>query len=210
MDLACGKSYLSFVLYYYITEKLGSTCEITGLDKMEGVIDASTKTALALGYKNMKFIKTDLEEYNHQGKNPTLCISLHACDIATDYALFAAIKSRANAILCVPCCHRELLAENYEIEALSGNVLKHNALKEKFSAIFTESLRMLLLESCGYKTSITEYVSPLDTPKNLLIKAVYNGNRKEKENAKDEYLKLKELCRCNITLGKLLEEEGII
>jgi len=205
LDLACGKSYLSFVLYYYITEKLGSACEITGLDRMESVIKSSKGIADSLGYKNMKFIAADLEKYQHSGNRPTLCISLHACDTATDYALYAAVKAKAKAILFVPCCHRELLVKKFEIPELSKTIFRHSAIKEKFSALFTESLRILLLESCGYKASVTEYVSPLDTPKNLLIKAVYQGNKNEAIRASQEYENLKDLYGCDITLGNLLE-----
>jgi hypothetical protein len=208
LDLACGKSYLSFVLNYYIREKLSYPCEFIGLDRMDEAIDASVALAAKLKYSNMTFTKIDLEKYEHAKEAPALCISLHACDTATDYGIFTAIKSGSRSIICVPCCQKELLTSDFSFDELDGNILKHGLLKERFSSLLTDSMRLLLMEACGYKTSIMEYISPLDSPKNILIKGIKVGSINRK--SLDEYHRLKDQHKCDITLGKLLKTSGII
>lgn len=208
LDLACGKSYLSFVLNYYIREKLSYPCEFIGLDRMDEAIEASVALAAKLRYTNMTFTKIDLEKYEHTREAPALCISLHACDAATDYGIFTAIKSGSKSIICVPCCQKELLTSDFSFDELNGNVLKHGLLKERFSSLLTDSMRLLLMESCGYKTSIMEYISPLDSPKNILIKGIKSANINRK--SLDEYHRLNSQHNCDITLGKLLKTFGMI
>ncbi|MBE6935904.1 MAG: SAM-dependent methyltransferase [Ruminococcaceae bacterium] len=186
LDCGCGKSYLSFVLNYFIRDVLRRRCRITGVDIAPGVIEASRKTAEQLGYANMEFICADLRTY--QADRPSMVISLHACDTATDMAMGLAVRSGAKSIACVPCCHHELLGQ-YQFPGLSA-ITRHGVFAARFNDLFTDGLRMLKLESMGYKTSVVEYISPLDTPKNLLITArkVADSN----PEAKREY---DELCR---------------
>ena len=175
LDCACGKSYLSFALYYYFREVLGMDCTVTGLDISEQVVEASRKTAGRLGYKKMNFMTADLREYLHRSDPPDLCISLHACDVATDYAISTGITNRARAILCVPCCQKELLTSRYRVPELEHSLMNYGILKARFSDLMTDAVRALVLEACGYECRVTEYLSPLDSPKNLLISAVYTG-----------------------------------
>ncbi|MHB8964265.1 MAG: class I SAM-dependent methyltransferase, partial [Saccharofermentanales bacterium] len=177
LDCACGKSYLSFVLYFYIREVLGLECSVTGLDISEAVIEASRRTAANLGYTGMKFMTADLRTYRHQGAPLSLCISLHACDVATDYAIYTGIVNKAGAIMCVPCCHKELLTSGYKVEELSRSIFRSGIFKARFSDLMTDAIRVLTLEDYGYDVSATEYISPLDSPKNLLLSAVYTGRR---------------------------------
>ncbi len=181
LDCGCGKSYLGFVLNYFIRDVLHRRCRITGVDIAPGVIDASRKTAEQLGYANMEFVCADLREY--RANHPSMVISLHACDTATDMAMGLAVRSGAKNIACVPCCHHELL-DQLRFPGLEP-ITRHGVFAARFNDLFTDGLRVLKLESVGYKTSVVEYISPLDTPKNLLILArrISDGN----PDAKREY-----------------------
>ena len=182
LDCACGKSYLSFVMNYYLHEVLRRRCRVIGVDINEHVIEESRAMAKRLGYHNMVFQCADLRTYQPP-KNVTAVISLHACDIATDLALSTAIRARAKYIACVPCCHKELL-DQYRLPGLEP-LTKFGVFKARFNDVLTDSMRALKLEAEGYKVSVVEYISPLDTPKNLLIRAVRTG--KVNTRARQEY-----------------------
>ncbi|MFQ6841270.1 MAG: class I SAM-dependent methyltransferase [Agathobaculum sp.] len=182
LDCACGKSYLSFVMNYYLHEVLHRRCRVIGVDINEHVIEESRAMAKRLGYHNMVFQCADLRTYRPP-KNVTAVISLHACDIATDLALATAIRARAKYIACVPCCHKELL-DRYTLPGLEP-LTRFGVFKARFNDVLTDSMRALKLEAEGYKVSVVEYISPLDTPKNLLIRAVRTG--KVNTRARQEY-----------------------
>ena len=182
LDCACGKPYLSFVMNYYLHEVLHRRCRVIGVDIKEHVIDESRAMAKRLGYHNMSFQCADLRVYQPP-KNVTAVISLHACDIATDLALATALRARAKYIACVPCCHKELL-DQYTMPGLEP-LTRHGVFKARFNDVLTDSMRALKLEAEGYKVSVVEYISPLDTPKNLLIRAVRTG--RENRRAKADY-----------------------
>ncbi len=185
LDLACGKSYLSFVLNYYLRDVLKKRCKVIGVDISENVIEKSKKIAKELDYNNMEFICADLRTFSPP-KNVTAVISLHACDIATDLALGTAINAGAKYIACVPCCHKELL-DTYKIPELMP-ILKHGIFKARMNDLLTDGLRALKLEAKGYKVSVVEYISPLDTPKNLLIRAEKTSEINEEAAAQYENL----------------------
>lgn len=193
VDCACGKSYLSFVLNYYIKDVLKINCRFTGIDISEGVIQASRGIAKRLGYRNMNFVKGDIRQliYEEEGVGaiePDLVVSLHACDTATDYALAYGIRSRARGIVAVPCCHSELLSQ-YRYEPFR-EILKQGVLKARMADVLTDGLRCMILEAFGYKVSAVEYVSPLDTPKNLLIQATrVSGFNRTKYKACEDLVK---------------------
>lgn len=199
LDCACGKSYLSFVLNYYIKEVLKKKCYFIGIDYSETVIKASKKMADNLGYKNMDFIKEDLTNYT-PNKEIDLVISLHACDTATDMAIGLGIRAKSKAIVVVPCCHKELLGQ-YKYEVLDP-IIKHGVFKARFADLLTDGMRTLMLEARGYETSVVEYISPLDTPKNLMIRAVKKKEKNEK--ALNEYEELKAKFSVEPTLEKLI------
>lgn len=188
LDCACGKSYLSFVLNYYITYQLEKKCRVIGVDHAESVIAASRAIARELGYHNMEFIAADLRAYTPPA-GVTAVISLHACDIATDLALITAVRAGARYIACVPCCHKELL-DQYRIDALEP-LLRQGVFRARMNDLLTDSMRALWLESRGYRVSAVEYISPLDTPKNLLIRAERTGL--ENQKAAQEYQNLRHL-----------------
>lgn len=169
IDCACGKSYLSFVLNYYIKEVMGRRCYFTGLDYNPTVIEASKRMAEELGYKNMTFIQTDIGKYVPE-ESFDLLLTLHACDTATDLALNFAINQNISHIVCVPCCHREMNS-CYSLPGFEP-VMKYGILKARIADCLTDALRAEYLEAVGYDVSIVEYISPLDTPKNLMMRAV--------------------------------------
>lgn len=202
-DLACGKSYLSFVLNFYLRDKLQVPCQVHGVDISAGVVDSSRRLAERLAYRNMSFTQGDLRDFRPSG-TVDLCISLHACDVATDYALAAAILARSRAIIAVPCCQRELLAANYQLPPVMNSLLDHGVLKARLADLLTDNLRLLLLRAAGYETSLIEYISPLDTPKNLMLRARYRGSRDMQ--AIQDYRDLTAMLGSTITLGKIMEE----
>lgn len=185
LDCGCGKSYLSFVLNYYLTEVKKRKCHFIGLDYSEGVIESSKKMAQNLGYRNMEFHAIDIKNYTPD-KKIHVVISLHACDTATDMALALGIKVDSDVIIAVPCCHREML-DQYSFEPFKS-ILKHGVFKARMADVLTDGMRSLMLEAKGYDVSVVEYISPLETPKNLMIRAI--KKREENPKAMDEYMML--------------------
>lgn len=185
LDCGCGKSYLTFVLNYYLTEVKKIRCHFIGLDYSESVIASSKKMAENLGYRNMEFHAIDINNYVPD-KKINVVISLHACDTATDMALALGIRVNSDVIIAVPCCHRELLNQ-YSYEPFKG-ILKHGVFKARMADILTDGMRALLLEAKGYDVSVVEYISPLETPKNLMIRAI--KTKEENFKAEEEYLNL--------------------
>lgn len=200
LDCACGKSYLSFALNYYLRDVLKKDCHVTGVDYSQIVIDASTRSAKNLGYSNMTFIKADLTDFTPE-KQPDVVISLHACDTATDMAIAAGINAGAKAIFAVPCCHKELLGQ-YSYAPFEP-LLRHGIFKARQADLLTDSLRCLLLEASGYSVTAQEYISPVETPKNLLIRAFRDGKNKDK--AAREYFELKKMLGINPKLETLIK-----
>ncbi|WP_238883522.1 SAM-dependent methyltransferase [Clostridium sp. YIM B02551] len=185
LDCGCGKSYLTFVLNYYLTEVKKRKCHFIGLDISEGVINSSKKMASNLGYRNMEFHAIDIKNYVPKRKIHVV-ISLHACDTATDMALALGIKVDADCIIAVPCCHREMLSQ-YSYEPFNG-IIKHGILKARMADVLTDGMRSMLLEAKGYNVSVVEYISPLETPKNLMIRAIKTSD--ERYELMDEYISL--------------------
>ena len=168
IDMGCGKSYLDFVLNFYIREVLGKRCHFTGLDINPVVIEDSRKMAAMLKYNNMQFIETDIGSFLPKSRYDLL-LTLHACDTATDKALSFGIVNDVRSMVCVPCCHKEMNAQ-YHMDGFES-VLKYGVLKARIADSLTDGMRGMYLEAMGYDVSMVEYISPLDTPKNLMMKA---------------------------------------
>lgn len=173
LDFGCGKSYLTFAIYYYLKVLKGYPVRITGLDLKEDVIRHCNELAVKYGYDKLEFLCGDIAYYD--GCNQVdMVVTLHACDTATDYALAKAVGWGAKVILSVPCCQHEL---NKQMKNdLLSPVLHYGILKERMAALMTDGLRAQILEANGYRTQILEFIDMAHTPKNLLIRAVYNGH----------------------------------
>lgn len=202
LDAACGKSYLSFVLNFYLREILKKKCRFIGVDYSETVINASKRMAKNLGYNNMEFIQADLTEYTPNVR-PDIVVSLHACDTATDMALGLGIRSQSRAIVSVPCCHKDILKQ-YSYEPFEA-ITKHGILKARLADTLTDGIRAAYLESVGYKVSMIEYISPLETPKNIMIRAVYTGRKNEK--SRQDYENLKQMLHVEPAIERFLRKK---
>ena len=175
IGFGCGKSYLTFAMYYYLHYLQGLDLRIIGLDLKEDVIEHCNELARKFGYEKLQFLTGDIADY--EGVTQVdLVVTLHACDTATDYALAKAVAWNAGAILSVPCCQHEL---NRQIknETLEP-VLKYGLLKERMAALITDGLRASLLEQQGYEVQVLEFIDMEHTPKNILIRAVKKKNGK--------------------------------
>ena len=181
LDFGCGKSYLTFAMYYYFRELKGYDVQIVGLDLKEDVIRHCSRLAEEYGYEKLHFYKGNIADYEGV-TSVDMVVTLHACDTATDYALAKAVEWGAQVILSVPCCQHEL---NRQIEnQLLQPVLKYGILRERISALLTDGIRANLLEEAGYDTQILEFIDMEHTPKNLLIRAVHTGKKRDGEALK--------------------------
>ncbi len=204
IDFGCGKSYLTFAVYYYLHIMNGRDVEMIGLDLKKDVIAHCNRMAEKYEYTSLHFLEGDISTYDG-ADSADMVITLHACDVATDFALDKAVHWNAKVILSVPCCQHELNAqiENDMLEPL----LKYGILKERFAALLTDALRANLLEQNGYEVQILEFIDMEHTPKNLLIRAVKRGEKadKKQEKLKNSYKTLCDELNAHGTLEKLLK-----
>ena len=190
IDFGCGKSYLTFILYYYLTEIKKIECDIIGLDLKEDVVDNCNKISSKYSYNKLHFLKGDISKFSQNDK-VDMIVTLHACDTATDYALYYAIKMKCKYIFSVPCCQHEV---NQQLKENTFPVFtKYGILKERFSALITDAIRANILEYCGYKTNVMEFIDIENSPKNLLLRACLtnkNPSNKIKEELDNTITKL--------------------
>lgn len=215
LDFGCGKSYLTFAMYYYLHDLKGYDIRIIGLDLKSEVIAHCGKLAKKYGYEKLTFLEGDIADYDGVDQ-VDMVVTLHACDTATDYALAKAVGWGAEVILSVPCCQHELNAqfaedreqtkEQTERESCLAPVMDYGLLRERFAALATDGLRAKYLESVGYETQVLEFIDMEHTPKNILIRAVKSG--KENEKAAEEIKKCIQFLEVSPTLGRLLGNKG--
>lgn len=204
LDFGCGKSYLTFAIYYYLKVLKGYPVRITGLDLKEDVIRHCNELAVKYGYDKLEFLCGDIAYYDGCSQ-VDMVVTLHACDTATDYALAKAVGWGAKVILSVPCCQHEL---NKQMKNdLLSPVLHYGILKERMAALMTDGLRAQILEANGYRTQILEFIDMAHTPKNLLIRAVYNGHCADNKDQINELLAAFDI---NPTLYRLLCKKIIL
>ncbi len=233
VDFGCGKSYLTFAMYYYLKELKDYDIRIIGLDLKEDVIERCRRLGESYGYEKLEFCIGDIASYTGLAK-VDMVVTLHACDTATDYALHKAVAWGASVILSVPCCQHEC---NGQIESeVLGPVLKYGLIRERMAALFTDAMRANLLEQQGYQVQMLEFIDMEHTPKNILIRAVRKTGQPEKRyvpkaleerteagmepgsrteaaaepesrSAAGTYEALREFLHVDLTLDRLLREE---
>ena len=200
LDFGCGKSYLTFAMYYYLHELKHYDVRIIGLDLKADVIAHCQQLAEDYGYEKLTFLTGDIADYDGVD-HVDMVVTLHACDTATDYALDKAVRWGAKVILSVPCCQHEV---NRQIEnELLQPVLKYGLIKERMSALLTDAIRANLLEEAGYQVQVLEFIDMEHTPKNILLRAVKSGRQKRVE----ELTKMMEKLHVSPTLAALMREE---
>jgi len=210
LDFGCGKSYLTFALYYYLKNyRKDLTFSIVGLDLKKDVIEFCNKLAKKLNYENLEFLNGNIKDYD-KSKEVDLVFSLHACNNATDYSLEKALSLDAKAILAVPCCHHEFFEKiqknkNSEFYNTLKIMADNGVVLDKFATLATDSFRSLSLELCGYKTKMIEFIDMEHTPKNILIKAIKSKSSNLKEKLV-EYNKLKEFLGIKPLLEDLIKK----
>lgn len=175
IDFGCGKSYLTFAMYYYLHCKLGLDIHVIGLDLKEDVIRKCSALKDKYGYTELEFLLGDISMYNGVDQ-VDMVVTLHACDTATDYALYKAVKWGASVILSVPCCQHELNGQMKN--DMLKPMLRYGLIKERMAALATDAIRADVLEQYGYQAQIMEFIDMEHTPKNILIRAVKNNSNK--------------------------------
>lgn len=202
LDFGCGKSYLTFAMYYYLHELQGLDVRILGLHLKEDVIRACNQLSQRYGYEKLRFLEGNIADYTGADE-VDMVVTLHACDTATDFALAKAVGWKAKVILSVPCCQHEL---NGQMEnELLRPILQYGLIKERLAALVTDGLRAQYLEREGYDVQVLEFIDMEHTPKNILLRAVRTG-RKGENGA--EIRACEEFFHVSPTLGKLLDHKG--
>ena len=208
LDFGCGKSYLTFVLYYYFVKIKNINVKMIGLDLKEDVIKKCNDIAKRYNYENLHFELGDINGFKYNNK-VDMVITLHACDTATDYALYNAIKWNSKMIFSVPCCQHEF---NSQMKANELSILtKYGIVQERVAALMTDSVRAYIIECVGYKTQLLEFIDIAHSPKNILIRASKNNISKEKkEKSLNEVNNLIRTFNFNPTLYNLLKNDNLI
>lgn len=203
IDFGCGKSYLTFAMYYYLKEVKGYQIRVIGLDLKKDVIELCSRLAKKFGFDGLQFLHGDIAGF--EGVDQVdMVVTLHACDTATDFAMAKAVRWGAKVILSVPCCQHEVNAQ-IQNDLLSP-VFQYGLLKERMAALITDGIRAQLLEAAGYRTQVLEFIDMEHTPKNIMVRAVYQGKKKEMAALKQMLSEL----HTEPTLYRLFLEAGVI
>ncbi|MBN1286603.1 MAG: methyltransferase [Anaerolineae bacterium] len=200
VDAACGKSYISFILYYYLHKELGYPVHFTGIDSNPRLIENSRAIQERLGYEHMAFHTSTLEAFEAGGA-VDLLYSLHGCDTATDEAIALGVRTRAKMIIVVPCCHTEVRGQLGKNHPLRG-VTRYGLFEDQFAALLTDAMRALALEAEGYKVATFRFVTPDVSTKNVLLRALYTGT--PSKTARSEYDDLRKQFDVRPSIERLL------
>ncbi len=202
LDFGCGKSYLTFAMYYYLKVLNHYDIDIIGLDLKKDVIRKCNELKDKYGYDGLQFLEGDIRGYNEK-EEVDMVVTLHACDTATDHAIAKAIAWNARVILSVPCCQHELNAQ-IECKELAP-VLKYGLLKERMAALLTDGIRASLMEIYGYDTQVLEFIDMSHTPKNILLRGVQAKGMRKKKTSLTDVENMMEMLHTRQTLAELLK-----
>ncbi len=182
LDFGCGKSYLTFILYWYFAVKQGRKVKIIGYDLKADVVEHCNAVAEKYGYEGLRFVRADVSRDVLYDQRVDMVVTLHACDTATDYALRYAVEKGADYIFSVPCCQHEInlqMKKGGELDVF----LRHGIVRERMAALLTDEIRTLVLEDMGYQVDVIEFVDLDNSPKNLMLRARRSGKRSDKGRA---------------------------
>ena len=205
LDFGCGKSYLTFVLYYYFAVKRGVRAKIIGYDLKEDVVEHCNEVAARYGYTDLHFVVADVTRDVLYDEHIDMLVTLHACDVATDYALHYAISRGVEHIFSVPCCQHEVnktIQKGGDFDIL----LSHGLFQERFSALLTDAIRAAVLEDEGYDVDVIEFIDFAHSPKNLMLRCHRTGHRGTKKLT--ESRRLRDQYGFEQTLLSLVENDG--
>ncbi len=204
LDLCCGKSYLTFAAYWFLTEVKGRKLKMCGADRKPDVIEYCSEVAARLSFDNLSFICCDITEFKPE-RRPDMVLSLHACDISTDIVLTTAARLGAEVILSTPCCQHEVNSQlklSSPLGKALSPIIEHSLLKQKLAVALTDALRCKRLEASGYSVSVTEFIDPENTPKNLMIRALRSPvDEKTREKCRREFDALCEFAQISLFGG---------
>ena len=182
LDFGCGKSYLTFILYWYFAVKQDRKVKIIGYDLKADVVEHCNAVAEKYGYEGLRFVRADVSRDVLYDQRVDMVVTLHACDTATDYALRYAVEKGADYIFSVPCCQHEInlqMKKGGELDVF----LRHGIVRERMAALLTDEIRTLVLEDMGYQVDVIEFVDLDNSPKNLMLRARRSGKRGDKGRA---------------------------
>ncbi len=202
LDFGCGKSYLTFAMYYYLKVLNHYDIDIIGLDLKKDVIRKCNELRDKYGYDGLQFLEGDIRGYNEK-EEVDMVVTLHACDTATDHAIAKAIAWNAKVILSVPCCQHELNAQIACKEL--APVLKYGLLKERMAALLTDGIRANLMEIYGYDTQVLEFIDMSHTPKNILLRGVQSKGFRKKKTSLEDVENMMDMLHTKQTLAELLK-----
>ena len=178
VDMGSGKGYLTFGMYDYLTRILGKKATVKGIEYRQDMVDLCNSLAQKADFEGLSFVQGTIENSETNGNN--VLIALHACDTATDEAIFKGIKANAKIIMVAPCCHKQI-RKQIKPEAELALLTKFGILEERMSESLTDLIRALILEAYGYQTKVFEFINSEHTPKNLMISAVFKGFDSKKQ-----------------------------
>lgn len=202
LDFGCGKSYLTFAMYYYLKVLNHYDIDVIGLDLKKDVIRKCNELRDKYGYEGLQFLEGDIRGYNEK-EEVDMVVTLHACDTATDYAIAKAIAWNAKVILSVPCCQHEL---NAQIDCMElAPVLKYGLIKERMAALLTDGIRANLMEIYGYDTQVLEFIDMSHTPKNILLRGVQSKGFRKKKTSLEDVENMMNMLHIKQTLAELLK-----
>ena len=201
LDFGCGKSYLTFAMYYYLKILNNYDVDIIGLDLKKDVIRKCNELKRKYGYDGLHFLEGDIRQYS-QNEEVDMVVTLHACDTATDHAIAKAIAWNAKVILSVPCCQHELNGQIQCKEFVS--IMKYGLIKERMAALITDGIRANVMEAYGYETQVMEFIDMSHTPKNVLLRGVKTQGLRKRGTTLEEVHQMLERMHSKLTLTELL------